>query len=66
MPPLIYFSIAVRNHQMCEEVGSDTATLGMLCLTLSLVCDGITGGTQDSMNKGYKEANNGKKLKVKK
>jgi len=51
---------------MCEEVGSDTATLGMLCLTLSLVCDGITGGTQDSMNKGYKEANNGKKLKVKK
>jgi hypothetical protein len=50
--------------QMCEEVGSDTATLGMLYLCLSLLCDGVTGGTQDAMNKGYKAAHGGKKLKA--
>lgn len=38
---------------VCEEAGSDGETMGLLCLALSLVCDGLTGGTQDAMKQDY-------------
>jgi len=37
----------------CVELGSDSESLGLLCLGLSLLCDGLTGGTQDAMKEGY-------------
>ena len=34
---------------------SDTENLGLLCLALSLTCDGITGGQQTAFKKEYKK-----------
>ena len=45
------------------EHASHDDTLGMVCLAVSLMCDGLVAGTQDSMKKGYEEKmGKGKKL----
>jgi solute carrier family 35 (UDP-galactose transporter), member B1 len=38
-----------------SSLGDNTEMLGLVFLMIALFCDGITGGTQDSMNKAYSE-----------
>merc|ERR1712028_174277 len=45
-----------------DEKENPTEMYGMACLALSLICDGLTGGYQDSMKGAYKKAHDGKSL----
>jgi UDP-galactose transporter B1 len=38
-----------------SKAGSDTETLGLCCLAVSLMCDGITGGQQTAFKAAYKK-----------
>jgi UDP-galactose transporter B1 len=54
---------STKSTASASSEGGSTEMLGFLCLAVSLVGDGFTGGQQKAMSKSYAECHKGAKLK---
>jgi len=55
--------VSMYKKKKASKGGADAGdddTMGLVCLAISLTCDGLVGGTQDSMKAGYKAKTGGK------